>query len=290
MAQKKSIQESQSGPRVVDDIFGPPTLRRVPSMPAQVHCYFNAMTVALEPAKDGWIFRQSLRAATGEHRDVNAVRLREAFLSVKAPEEALRFLNSSGRFRFLRDKSDAVDAVLTWNEFQLWQRLIRIILVDNFLHLGDFESPIRDSFIWGPAENGKYALLPDELRRLALDVQEPTFYWLQGRATALQIVNDEELNDPQHRPAMIAEVMVDTSVDAMLASIYIDTQSGIEYELCSLSDCPNVYEVKSGHQRAYCSQACAHKASVRRRRAEEKEATDAAKSNAAGVKAKKGRK
>jgi len=290
MAQVKSIQGSQSGLRAVDDIFGPPTLRRIPSMPAQVHCYFNHMAVALEPTKDGWILRQSLRAATGTHKDVNAVWLREAFLSVKTPEEALRFLNASGRFRFLRDKSDAVDSVLTWNEFQAWQRLIRIILVDNFLHLGSFESPIRDSFIWGPAESGKYELLPDELRQISQNVHEPTFYWLQGRATSLQIESDEELKDPQHRLAMVAEVIVDTAVDAILAGIYIDTQSGIEYELCALSDCSNVYEVMSHHQRVYCSQPCAHKASVRRKRAEEKKARDAAKASAAGIKAKKVRK
>jgi hypothetical protein len=272
MAHTKSIQESQSWARSVDDIFGPPTLRRVPSMPAQVICYHNHMTIALEPTEDGWVFRQSLRGATGPHRDINAGRLRDAFLSVKTPEEALRFLNASGRFRFLPDKGDAIDSVLTWNEFQLWQRLIRIILVDNFLHLGEFESPIRDSFIWGPKENGKYELLPEEIRQLVLNVQKPTFYWLQGRATGLQIASDEEIGDPQHRLSMIAEVMVDTSVDAMLASIYIDTQSGIEYELCSLSDCSNVYEMKSNHQRAYCSQACAHKASVRRKRTEVREA------------------
>lgn len=290
MAQTKSTQESQSGLRAVDDIFGPPTLRRVSSMPVQVLCYFNHMTVALEPTADGWIFRQSLIGATGAHKDINAAWLREAFLAVRTPEQALRFLNASGRFRFLRDKADAIDAVLTWSEFQLWQRLIRIILVDNFLHLGSFESPIRDSFIWGPAEDGKYELLSDELQQIALTVHEPTFYWLQGRATSLQIVSDEELTDPQHRLAMAANVIVDTSLDAILAGIYIDTHSGIEYELCALSDCSKVYEVKSNHQRVYCSQACAHKASVRRRRAEEKAARDAAKASAAGIKAKKGRK
>jgi len=277
-------------PRAVDDIFGPPIVRRVPSMPVQVLNYANHMTVALETTKDGLVFRQSLRDGTDADKDVNAVMLREAFLSVKIPEEALRFLNASGRFRFLRDKSDAVKSVLTWNEFQLWQRLLRVIFVDNFLHLGDFESPSRDSFVWGPDENGKYELLPDELRQLALNVQEPTFYWLQGRATSLQIQSDEEQSDPQHRLAMVAEVMVNTSVDAMLASIYIDTQSGIQYELCSFKDCSKVYEVRSNHQRAYCSQACAHKASVYRRREDEKAERDSAKKRAAGIKAKKGRK
>jgi hypothetical protein len=106
----------------------------------------------------------------------------------------------------------------------------------------------------------------------------------------LQIESDEELKDPQHRLAMVAEVIVDTAVDAILAGIYIDTQSGIEYELCALSDCSNVYEVMSHHQRVYCSQPCAHKASVRRKRAEEKKARDAAKASAAGIKAKKVRK
>jgi hypothetical protein len=285
MAQKDTAIESQSPRRAADDIFGPPTIRRVPSMPVQVLCFSQSLTVALEPTDGGWLIRQRLIAASGEDKDVNAVWLREAFLSVKSPEDAVRFLNASGRFRFLRGKSDAVDSVLTWSEFQLWQHLIRIVLVDNFLHLGSFESPIRDSFIWGPTET--FRPLPEELRRLVLDVHEPTFYWLQGRATSLQIGSDEEPNDPQHRQAMVAQVMVDTSLDAILASIYIDTQSGIHYELCALPDCPNVYEVKSNHQRAYCSQACAHKASVRRRRAETKEAKGRAVETKAKSKTKK---
>ena len=199
-------------------------------------------------------------------------------------------MNASGRFRFLRDKSDAIDSVLTWREFQLWQQFIRIILVDNFVHLGSFESPIRDSFIWGAAERGKYELLADELHQMALKVHEPTFYWLQAELPNYRIVSDEVQNDPQHRLAMVAEVMVDTAVDAILAGIYIDTQSGIEYELCALSDCSKVYEVRSNHQRVYCSQPCAHKASVRRLRAELKAASEAAKKSAAGSKSKKGRK
>jgi hypothetical protein len=200
------------------------------------------------------------------------------------------FLKASGRFRFLRDKSDSVDSILTWEEFQLWQELIRLVLVDNFLHLGEFDSPERDPFIWGPAEKGRYELLPEEMRRLVLNVHEPTFYWLQGRATSLQIVSEVEPKDTQHRPAMIAEVMVDTSLDAILASIYIDTQSGIDYELCALPDCSNAYEVKSNHARAYCSQACAHKASVRRRRAQARVASEAAKAYAKSKKSPKGRK
>lgn len=290
MAHKDTPEESQPMKRTAEDIFGSPTIRRVPSMPVQVLCFSNSMTVALEPTDDGWIFRQSLRSAPGEHRDMNAVWLREAFLSVSSPQEAARFLNTSGRFRFLRDKSDAVDSALTWSEFQLWQRLIRIVLVDNFLHLGSFESPIRDSFIWGPPERGKYELLQEELRRLVLDVHEPTFDWLQGRATSLQIGSDEEPNDPQHRQAMVAQLMVDTSLDAILAGIYIDTQSGIHYELCALPDCSNVYEVKSNHQRAYCSQACAHKASVRRKRAEQREAKNGAVDTTGKAKTKKARK
>jgi hypothetical protein len=289
MAQEKSTQESQSGPRAVDDIFGPPTIRRVPSMPVHVRCCSNHMTVALERTREGWIFRQGLKTATDAHKDVNARLLREAFLSVNTPEEALRFLDASGRFRFLRDKGDTVESVLTWTEFQLWQRLIRIVLVDNFLHLGSFRSPMGVFFLWGPTESGSFESLPDELRQIVLDVHEPTFSWLRGIATALQIVSDEEQKDPQHRPAMVAETIVNTSLDGMLAGIYIETQSGIEYELCALPDCSNVYEVQSKHQRAYCSQACAHKASVRRRRAEVEKAREAAKKRAAKNKSKKGR-
>ena len=245
-------------------------------MPVQVISYANYMAVALEPMEDGLAFRQKLEG--GEHKDVNATWLREAFLSVTTPEDALRFLKASGRFRYLRDRSDSIESVLTWREFQQWQELVRIVLVDNFLFLGEFESPVRDAFVWGPPEQGSKPLRA-ELYKLALNVHKPTFDWLLGRATSLQIVSDEAPKDPQHRLAMIAEVMVDTSLDAILASIYIDTQSGIEFELCSLPDCSNVYEVTSKHQRDYYSQACAHKASVRRRRAEQKKSKNKKESN-----------
>lgn len=289
MAHRKPAQESQPV-QAADDIFGPPTIRRIPSMPVQVTSYAHHMTVALEPSGLEWVFRQSLRDASGSDKPMNAFRLREAFLSIKTPEQALRFLSASGRFRFLRDKSDSVDSVLTWSEIQLWQKVVRIVLVENYLHLGMFDSPVPTPFIWGAPESERTELLPDVLRRLVWNVHQPTFDWLQGRARSLELVCVEEPKDPQHRPAMLADVSVNTSLDAILASVYIDTLSGIEYELCSLPDCPNVYQVKSNHERTYCSQACAHKASVRRLRAAKQAARDTAKASATVRKPKRERK
>jgi hypothetical protein len=265
----------------LDDIFGATTVRRLPAMPAKVRLIATNMTVALElTGEREMIFRQSPTREPGwYYKAANAVRLREAFLAADTPEAALRFLEAVGqRFRYLKDRSDIADPLLSWNEFQLWQRLIGIVLVDGDLYLGSLESPEQYPYAWREARSGDEGLgldvvgvvkeLPEDLQRIVLNVQEQTFHWLQGQPTSLQIQFEKKATDPSRRPAMFAEVTVDSVLDAILAGVYMDTREGIQYELCALKSCSKVFEVKTKHGKEYCTQAHAHEASVRRRRGE----------------------
>jgi hypothetical protein len=53
---------------------------------------------------------------------------------------------------------------------------------------------------------------------------------------------------------------------AMVVSIQVDHLRGAKFRFCMKPDCGKPYEVTSSHARLYCSQECAHHASVRRNR------------------------
>lgn len=251
---------------------GKPTIRQLPSMGVEVLCFAANTAVSLEKQNGEVIFRYRLETAKGPLADIDAFTFREAFLAVATPAEAFNLLDQAGRFWSTREEPDAVESYLTWGEFQLWQRLIAIVLTDSFLHLGYFHSPDSWPFIWGGAEEeGKIGRpLPDELKQTVWDASETTFNWLQGTPDSWRVISEPAPDDPRKRPKMRAEVWASSVLDAMLASAYIDSLSGVRYEVCALPDCNRVYEVSSNHKREYCTQAHAHKASVRRRRAEAK--------------------
>ena len=199
-------------------------------------------------------------------------RTQKAFLQIETPEQALIFLNKSGRFRYIRDKSDGLESAISWQEFQLWQDLVKIILLENHLHLGDFECPTSGMFVWGPGtdeQGGVGRMLPEEMKPLILDVAKPTFEWLRGVPFEVMYSTLPDPKDPSKRPRLSAGVVTDTAIDAILASAFVDTLNA-PFKLCAWPDCPNVFEVTSDHAREYCGHACAHKAGMQRRRDEAK--------------------
>jgi len=206
-------------------------------------------------------------------RRIDAGALAAAFRGAKNPKEALLFLNQSGRFRRTRNDSDFLESVLTWHEFQLWHQLIQIILVENHLHLGSFESPSGEMFIWGPGIDGQGGIarmLPSDLRQIVLNVAKPTFQWLCGLPVEVMYSTLPNPKDQLKRSRLSAAVITDTAIDAILASVFVDTLNA-DFQLCEFPDCPNVFEVTSDHDRRYCGHACAHKAGMRRRREAERE-------------------
>ena len=205
--------------------------------------------------------------------------LREAFLGIKTPGEAVDFLSSSGHFRggydviipdaywsdrwsFLIAPPDSHWNRILWSEFQGWQEVLRLLLA------GGGRIPWLDGV---GNESGRYDLA-ENLIELVHGLDKVERDWLEGVPTGIIIRADGKRKDSHGRNEVYAEIHVCTTLEAILATAYIDSLNGVKYALCALPDCDRVFEVTSKHEREYCSQPCAHKASMRRRRAAAKAA------------------
>ena len=188
---------------------------------------------------------------------IDAYRIRQDFLRVETSSQAAEFLRLTGFF--LKPKQDGVGPCLdiTWAEFQQWQELIRLILTDGFFELTERQT------------DGISRILPNippSMDHLLSRLDAEDLLWLAGQAQHIMI-HPGGGNSGRGRDELIAMIMVDSTLEAILATIYLDGLNDIGHALCGLKDCPQYYEVTSKHVRQYCSQACAHKASVRRCRA-----------------------
>lgn len=91
--------------------------------------------------------------------------------------------------------------------------------------------------------------------------------WLRDYPDGINIQSVPESRKSNARRKLCATIHVHSTLEAILATAYVDRLNGLNFGLCALPDCNNLFEISSNHAREYCSQACAHKASVRRRRA-----------------------
>lgn len=256
----------------------------LPAMPISVRYDPMQVVVSFERQGDDVLFR--FRVATPGHGYVenliDAYKLRETFLDVRTPGEAFDFLNFTGHFQHLREREEEqVHETLTWSDFQRWQEIVRILLRDGPLKLEEISSPGR---------RGVQFAVPEHLRTVVtfpkLSTRESG--WLTGYPDRIMIQADGESPVSSGRQKLRAEIGADSTLEAILATAYIDGLRGINYQLCALSDCSTVYEVGSKHERQYCSNYCAHKASVRRRRAEAKALKESAKQKTRKTSSKKG--
>jgi hypothetical protein len=240
---------------------GTPAIRMLPAMPIEV--IYDPMRVEVSYERTGedivYRFRYAKSVGYTENR-LNAYQLRETFLGIRTPGEALDFLGLTGHFR--AHNEDKVHESLTWNDFQRWQELVRAVLIVG---------PLRSEVLYSSQTMVEIGFdLPDHLKSLMRDVTLSEMRWLESRPEHLVIRSELESSKPNARKTLYAEITPHSSLEAILATVYVDGLNGVSYKLCGLNDCPRVFEVTSKHEREYCSQACAHKASVRRRRAEAK--------------------
>ena len=63
-----------------------------------------------------------------------------------------------------------------------------------------------------------------------------------------------------------ARLWTSSTLRAIVVSIQVDRLRGARFRFCMKRDCGKPYEVTTAHARLYCSQECAHHASVRRNR------------------------
>jgi hypothetical protein len=270
------------------------SFRMLPAMPLTIrydgHIFLK---VASEKQRDDIVFRfdsDLIGGRDGQHpdspkvaddgtREIDAYQLRESFLDVRTHGEALELLSFAGHFRRPRlsdGKPTKNSRSLSWTEFKQWQEVVRLFIAQGLME--DFRGLSRSEFV-GVAihliHHDEYSV-PATLLPLVERMSDFEICWLGGFPDQLVVLTDEPTKVDK-RPRLRASVIVESLLEAVLATVYLDKLSGIDYHLCALPDCQKLYEVNSKHERQYCSQACAHKASVRRRRAEAKVRKDSAK-------------
>lgn len=271
--------------------------KMLPAMPIVIRYPLIPVEVAYTPDEHDVFFHFLKGKSHKDFQQLDSFALREAFLAVKTPGEAIHFLSSSGHFRGGRTEiyfsdgdfsgafSDWPGARnspwnrISWSEFVSWQQIVHLMMA-NGGRIPWIDAPGTGSGHYDLAEN-----LLDLVNSLGDEEQD----WTDGRPTDINIRADGSRKDSRGRTEIYAEIRVCSTLEAIFASVYIDTLNGVNYALCALHDCDKLFEIASGHVRQYCSQACAHKASVRRRRAEAKRLKEAAAKQPAKSKAKKGK-
>jgi len=177
---------------------------------------------------------------------------------------------------------------------------------EDFPLLGSRDPESKDDFLsylkHESAEMGE--LIWEEAAEQLWSVSDETFYWLQGLPSGWSVQRDRYLSyeetkkifsapgadvpgsrawydaqailerrrakrakgNAEGKQRLIAHVVAASALDAILATIYIDKLRGIRTEVCDLTDCEQIFEIKSKHGQKYCCNYHAHLASVRRNR------------------------
>jgi len=267
-----------------------PSVRMLPPMPILVVYHPITVAVSFESIEEGILFESRGDTPIWPMIDncIDAHQLRDAFLCVKTPAEALTWLAASGHFRnWTEVDEDSILTSMTWGEFQLWQEFIGILLSQGLPGLLKRGKDQTEAERKDPRPFG--LITHDHFKPIVKDVLEDERAAIYGYPDGLHISPHSLFryrDHPEPRP-LVAQLDVRSALEAMLATVYVDHIVGIKFQVCALHDCSEVYEVSSKHERMYCSQACAHKASVRKRRAEAKKVKEAAAKQTTRTKPKK---
>lgn len=253
--------------------FEPLTVRLLPQMPVTVKLSAQEYPVSLD-LRNGhpvFVFRDpglsNVRVAV-----LNPFHLRSEFLSIQEPSEALEFFARSGAFRAIRPERDGdilevptpssqeftFEPEITWNEFVGWQQVVRSRMLYGRNYLGHGE---------GATISGKVPPLTDQtqrdfLKRYASRVIEA---WLCNQPSDLHL-EPMKPTDGEDETRLLLQIIAHRTLNAILATCYVDTLTNVKHGICELPDCMNLYQVTSKQPRQYCSNAHAHKAIVRRKR------------------------
>jgi hypothetical protein len=247
--------------------------RILPAMPIRIFTWYTNVTVTCAREEGDYIFRFADRIPNEPELvgALEAYALREMFLEVDTPGRALDFLAVSGRFQDA-DDGDEYDSTednsynsVTWTKFKYLQNLVSVLMSLKSTKWPALPKP----------------LTPDERTKARQDVfrhfSRTEMDWLDGGPSGLHIYPKPLKHDSHRRNQLVGEITVHSALEAILATLYLDGLVGVQYRLCALKDCQQVFEITSNHEREYCSQRCAHNASVRRRRAADKAAKTVSK-------------
>lgn len=231
----------------------------LPALPLDVSYSPNPVEVSYDGSEDPLFTIRYQNKGRPTLREVDVYKARTEFLSVEAKEDAVAFLLRYGGFR--RVHSDDPADELRWSSFRDWQRAIRKVLLAGPFPSHAWEYEGIDNYLWVD-----YMTSDDAIHRYITSSESMIPVYPQ----IMVGTQSGESVAPGERRYLRAELILRSTLEALLATVYLDGLNGLEHRLCSLPDCNSLYEVISKHDRAYCSNACAHKASVRRRRAEAK--------------------
>lgn len=229
-------------------------------MPVQILYVPPRVVFSFEKCGDEIIFR----GGTGKILQLTdpkpePYRVREMFLGAKTPGEAIEFLSCTGFFLYPEQSDLGYAFSMTWVEFQQWQELILLTLTEGFLKRKEpLEIKGIQRWEWDVSP-GMYDLLS------RLKVEDS--FWLTGRPVQIGIEPRGSNLNPLGGEGPVAVITAGNTLQAILATIFLDGLNDISHAYCELKDCGELYAVTSKHARAYCSQACAHKAYIRRGRA-----------------------
>jgi len=261
MAQTKNLSIRAKKDRNLSVVADSGPERRLPAMPLEIeYSPVCKIEMGFERLKDDVVFRFRVSGTHGvEAPDIDAHITRETFLDVKTPGEALDFLSATGHFRTQDEAFPARHETLLWSDFQRWQELIGILMYKGQL-------PERGVFKDGKQIGIEFAV-PERIRPIMGELSFAEERLLKNSPEGIAITPEPESRKPGARIKLVARMTVNSTLEAMLATVYLDSLSGVNYGLCALPDCNCLFVINSNHAREYCSNACAHKASVRRRRA-----------------------
>lgn len=289
--------------------------RVLPAMPIGIEYISGALDYRLKRKRGEYYFiiclpdiSRSLRYA---HSFSEGFKMRDDFEQIRTPENALKFLNQVGIFRYTQ-RWPKKQSMISWGEFKGWQEVVRRIrlrdISDGFpslgCHLPEF----------GPDYTRRHAIkerLGDFFEQI-WNVSDDTFDWLQGTPHGLEIrrvdfLSEDEANEANEiflkaasfpaesrewkyamtvlarkkaervrrsregKQTLVASISPASALDAILATVYVDKLRGLDLQACALKECNEMFERREGSGRMYCTQAHAHLASVRRKRAEVRE-------------------
>ena len=239
--------------------------RFLPAMPIKVLYQPNNVRVGYVHDERGIYFLVNMDMSPDyTNQGLSAFALRTAFLNVKTPVEAVDFMQFSGNF-MESDEDDMDDDhpgrySFAWTEFQEWQQVIRLCMEHGRIK----RKRSSEETNWS-----KYGV-PEHLYPLLQHAETISPEWWNGESNKISLTFDSAR--PSAERKISAVIQVNSTFQAICAACYVDNLVGVQYALCAGTDCNNLFEITSKHTRAYCSQPCAHKASVRRRRAAAKAA------------------
>lgn len=179
------------------------------------------------------------RISAKSSASLDAYAVRDRFDQVMNPFQAREFLNDTGlfvRFKGKTAEETAKEISISWDSFKRFQNIVKLSRIQTVAYI--YQGLSRDGF----------------------DVPTPKPICVEKEIT----------NNELGRPEFFVRLEVETALEAIAATIFIEQQSGIRCRQCKRSACSRIYQIESKHKRQYCSQACARKANKEMKRDEQK--------------------